>query len=220
MLVSAMDVVSRMTWEDSPLSSSKLVVKRLIDLIAASLALLVCLLLFLFVGLAIKLDSPGPVFFAQARIGKRGRKFTLYKFRSMSQNAEEAKKRLMHLNEASGPVFKITNDPRVTRVGHLLRKFSLDEVPQLINVILGDMSLVGPRPPLPCEVDKYTAHEWKRLSVQPGMTCLWQISGRSDIPFERWVELDLEYIRRQSLLTDLRILVQTVPAVLLGKGAR
>jgi lipopolysaccharide/colanic/teichoic acid biosynthesis glycosyltransferase len=124
------------------------------------------------------------------------------------------------LNEASGPVFKIANDPRVTRVGHVLRKFSLDEVPQLINVLRGDMSLVGPRPPLPCEVEKYTDQEWKRLSVQPGMTCLWQISGRSDIPFARWVELDLEYIRRQSLLSDLRILAQTIPAVLQGRGAR
>ena len=215
-----MNAVSQTVWEDSRLSPAKLVVKRGVDLVAASLALLACLPLFVLVGLAIKFESAGPVFFMQARVGKKGRKFTLYKFRSMTQDAEEVKQKLLHLNEASGPVFKIANDPRVTRVGRVLRKYSLDEVPQLINVILGDMSLVGPRPPLPCEVEKYTAHEWKRLSVQPGMTCFWQISGRSDVPFARWVELDLEYIGRQSLRTDLKILVQTVPAVLFGRGAR
>ena len=207
-------------WEDSRLSTPKLILKRLADFMAASLALFLCLPLFLLVGIAIKLDSHGPVFFCQTRVGKKGRKFTLYKFRSMTVDAEEAKKSLLHLNEATGPVFKITNDPRVTRVGHTLRRFSLDEIPQLINVVAGDMSMVGPRPPLPCEVDKYTAYEWKRLSVQPGITCLWQISGRSDIPFARWVELDLEYIRQQTLLRDAQILLQTVPAVLCGRGAR
>lgn len=215
-----MSVLSPPIWEDCRLSTAKLVVKRCLDFLAASLVLILCGPLFLAIAIAIKLDSPGPVFFTQARVGTKGRKFTLYKFRSMTRNAEDVKRGLMHLNEASGPVFKITNDPRVTRVGRLLRKFSLDELPQLLNVVIGDMSLVGPRPPLPCEVEKYTAHEWKRLSIQPGMTCLWQISGRSDIPFERWVELDLEYIRQQSLLGDLRILAQTVPAVLFGRGAR
>jgi exopolysaccharide biosynthesis polyprenyl glycosylphosphotransferase len=215
-----MNVISQLVWEDSRLSTCKLIVKRLADFTTASLALVLCLPLFLLIGLVIKLDSQGPVLFSQARVGKRGRKFTLYKFRSMTVDAEKVKCNLLHLNEASGPVFKITNDPRVTRVGKILRKFSLDEIPQLINVIAGDMSMVGPRPPLPCEVEKYTAHEWKRLSVQPGITCLWQVSGRSDIPFTRWVELDIEYIRHQSLIKDLKILMQTVPAVLCGRGAR
>lgn len=215
-----MNAISQLVWEDSPLSDAKLIVKRFADLAMASLALVLCLPLFLLIGLAIKLDTRGPVLFSQTRMGKRGRKFTLYKFRSMTVDAEKAKSELMHLNEASGPVFKITNDPRVTRIGRILRKFSLDEIPQLINVVVGDMSMVGPRPPLPCEVEKYTAHEWKRLSVQPGITCLWQISGRSDIPFAKWVELDLDYIRQQTLIKDFQILMQTIPAVLCGRGAR
>jgi exopolysaccharide biosynthesis polyprenyl glycosylphosphotransferase len=215
-----MNVISQLVWEESPLSAAKLIVKRLADFTMASLALVLCLPLFLLIGMAIKLDSRGPVLFSQTRVGKRGRKFTLYKFRSMTIDAEKAKNDLMHLNEASGPVFKIRNDPRVTRVGRPLRRFSLDEIPQLINVVVGDMSMVGPRPPLPCEVEKYTAHEWKRLSVQPGITCLWQISGRSDIPFSRWVELDLDYIRQQSLIRDFQILIQTIPAVVCGRGAR
>ncbi|MDO8682224.1 MAG: exopolysaccharide biosynthesis polyprenyl glycosylphosphotransferase [Armatimonadota bacterium] len=214
-----MDVVAQPVWENCHLSRFEMVVKRVVDWSAAFLALVVCLPIFLFIGLAIKLDSPGPVFFIQARVGKRGKRFPLYKFRSMRQDAESVRESLMHLNEASGPVFKIKNDPRVTRVGKILRKFSLDEIPQLINVLRCEMSLVGPRPPLPCEVEKYTSQEWKRLSVLPGMTCLWQISGRSDVPFDKWVELDIEYIHRQSLWLDFKILALTIPAVLLGRGA-
>jgi len=194
--------------------------KRLVDALVAMLAIAVALPLVAVIAVAIKLDSPGPALFVQTRVGLKGKKFRLFKFRSMRQDAEEIRQSLMHLNEASGPVFKITHDPRITRVGAFLRKFSFDEIPQLINVLIGDMSLVGPRPPLPCEVEKYTPHEWRRLSVKPGMTCLWQISGRSDIPFDKWVELDIEYIKKQSLFWDLKILLWTVPAVLFGRGAR
>ena len=214
-----MEVV-QLEWEDCRLSFTEMVVKRAVDLIVAALGLVVTLLPMLLIALAIKLESPGPALFIQTRVGKKGKKFQLYKFRSMYKDAEDRKASLAHLNEASGPVFKITNDPRVTRVGRALRKFSLDEIPQLVNVILGDMGLVGPRPPLPCEVEEYSPYEWRRLSVRPGITCLWQISGRSDVPFAQWVELDLEYIRRQSLWLDFKILVLTIPAVLLGRGAR
>jgi len=216
---SFMDAVG-VEWEDCRLSSVGMVIKRLVDLIVAVVGMIIALAPMLIIAIAIKLESPGPVFFVQTRVGKKGQKFQLYKFRSMYEDAEYRKSSLAHLNEASGPVFKIRNDPRVTRVGRALRKFSVDEAPQLINVILGDMGLVGPRPPLPCEVEEYSSHEWKRLSVRPGMTCLWQINGRSDVPFAQWVELDLEYIRRQSLWLDLKILVLTIPAVLLGRGAR
>ena len=194
-------------------------VKRAADFLGAALGLVVLSPVFLVVALAIKFDSRGPVFFRQARVGKDGREFPFYKFRSMVQDAEELKESLMHLNELEGPVFKISEDPRVTRVGRCLRKTSLDELPQLINVLRGEMSLVGPRPPLPCEVEKYEGWQREKLSVLPGITCLWQISGRNHIGFTEWMRLDIEYIRRQSFGLDLKILVRTLPAVLSRKGA-
>jgi lipopolysaccharide/colanic/teichoic acid biosynthesis glycosyltransferase len=172
-------------------------------------------------AIAIKLTSRGPIFFRQQRAGLYGKPFTMYKFRSMVTNAEQLKQELQQLNEMSGPVFKITNDPRVTKVGAILRKFSIDEFPQVFNVLKGQMSLVGPRPLPVDEVARFddVAHR-RRLSVRPGLTCLWQISGRSDLhDFNEWVRLDLQYIDNWSLWLDCKILWRTVPVVLLGKGA-
>ena len=168
----------------------------------------------------IKGTTPGPVFYRQIRCGLYGRKFELVKFRTMVDWAEEKLKEVIHLNEMDGPVFKMRNDPRVTRVGQYLRKFSIDELPQLWNVLKVEMSLVGPRAPLPDEVQHYAIKQRRRLSVKPGITCLWQISGRSDIDFQRWMELDLEYIDNWSFWLDIQIIVKTIPAVLMGRGAR
>jgi lipopolysaccharide/colanic/teichoic acid biosynthesis glycosyltransferase len=159
------------------------------------------------------------VFFVQNRVGMNQRQFKLYKFRSMVADAEERKSELLHLNERDGPAFKIDNDPRITPIGRFIRKTSIDELPQLFNVLSGEMSLVGPRPPLPDEVQKY---EWlfrKRLSVKPGITCIWQISGRNNVSFERWMQMDHEYIENWSIWLDLRILLKTIPAVLFSRGA-
>jgi exopolysaccharide biosynthesis polyprenyl glycosylphosphotransferase len=193
--------------------------KRAFDLIFASLVLLIFWPVMLAAALAIKLTSRGPVIFKQVRVGRGGRYFTCYKFRSMCADAEDKKGTLMHLNEADGPVFKIKRDPRITPVGAFIRKFSIDELPQLFNVVKGDMSVVGPRPPIPSEVETYGARERGRLAVKPGLTCLWQISGRSNVSFERWIELDLMYIDNMSFFNDLAIVVKTVPAVLTGSGA-
>jgi lipopolysaccharide/colanic/teichoic acid biosynthesis glycosyltransferase len=160
------------------------------------------------------------VFFTQTRVGLNGRRFTLWKFRTMVREAEKKKAELAAFNEMSGPVFKMSDDPRVTRLGQFLRRTSLDELPQLINVLKGDMSLVGPRPPLPHEVVQYAGWERRRLSVKPGLTCLWQINGRNRIDFDEWMKLDLEYIDTWSLQKDAAILAKTVPAVLRGAGAR
>jgi len=197
----------------------QLAVKRAIDLLLPLIALPIVVPLGLLIGIAIKLDSEGPMLFKQTRVGKGGKPFTLYKFRSMFKDADEMVSGLDQLNEAAGPTFKIRKDPRITKVGSLLRKSSLDELPQIINVLKGEMSLVGPRPPLPREVEKYNSHQLGRLAVKPGLTCLWQIRGRSNIPFDEWVELDLEYIRNQSLWLDFKILFRTIPAVLRGTGA-
>jgi lipopolysaccharide/colanic/teichoic acid biosynthesis glycosyltransferase len=174
---------------------------------------------FLVIAILIRLDSPGGVFFRQSRVGKNGSYFTFYKFRSMVQDAEELKKRLLHLNEVDGPAFKISDDPRVTRIGRFMRRTSLDELPQLWNVLRGDMSLVGPRPPLPAEVEHYEGWQREKLEVVPGITCLWQISGRSHIGFTEWMRLDVEYIRKQSLGLDMKILARTLPAVVSRRGA-
>jgi lipopolysaccharide/colanic/teichoic acid biosynthesis glycosyltransferase len=170
-------------------------------------------------ALAIKLSSRGSVLFKQERVGLNGRSFTLYKFRTMIDRADELRGDVSHLNEMTGPVFKSATDPRVTRVGRILRRFSLDEIPQLWNVLKGDMSLVGPRPPIPEEVRSY--HRWhrRRLSMKPGLTCLWQVSGRNKIDFDRWMQLDLQYIDNWSPSLDLKILLRTIPAVLSGRGA-
>jgi len=207
-------------WEHVGLTGWKATIKRIIDVCLASITLVILLPLMVAIAIVIKLDSKGPALFKQTRVGKSGRKFILYKFRSMLHNAEQIRDSLMHLNEADGPVFKIGRDPRITRTGSFIRKTSLDELPQLINVLRGDMSLVGPRPPLPCEVEKYSERQWRRLKVTPGVTCIWQVSGRSDVPFDRWVEMDIEYIRNQSLWLDFKILLKTIPTVLLQRGAR
>ncbi|MER3475029.1 MAG: glycosyl transferase [Armatimonadota bacterium] len=196
------------------------IAKRVLDVMVASIALVLLAPLMLLIALAIKLDSPGPVLFRQVRIGRGGKPFWFFKFRSMVKNAEQMKRELIPKNEVrGGPVFKMRNDPRITRVGRFLRRYSLDELPQLIHVLHGEMSLVGPRPPLPSEVVSYGEWELRRLSVTPGLTCLWQISGRSDIGFHEWVELDHIYIDTMSFWTDLKILLFTVPAVITGKGA-
>lgn len=193
--------------------------KRVFDFIVSLLALPFLAPIMLITAIAIKLDSPGPILFRQARVGKWSKPFTCYKFRSMYVDAEDRKKDLLSLNEADQIVFKMREDPRVTRVGRIIRKLSIDELPQIFNVIKGDMSLVGPRPPVPYEVDQYQYDVRRRLDVVPGITGLQQVSGRSDVEFKRWVELDLQYIQEQSLLTDIKILLKTIPTVLSGRGA-
>jgi lipopolysaccharide/colanic/teichoic acid biosynthesis glycosyltransferase len=193
--------------------------KRFLDVLVALLALPFALPVVAIAAVLIKLDSPGPVFHRAIRVGRGGRKFAFLKLRSMQQDAEELRGLLLHLNQAQGPAFKLHNDPRVTRVGKLLRKTSLDELPQLWHVLKGDMSLVGPRPPFPEEVEKYEPWMLKRLSVRPGLTCLWQIRGRSDLSFEEWMRLDIEYVDRCSFVLDAKILLLTIPAVLSARGA-
>lgn len=217
--VTAVAGIPLMTLKPTPLDGWGRVAKRLCDLIGSLIALPFVLLLFPFIALAIKLDSRGPVVFAQQRIGKAGRPFRYYKFRSMVQGAERQLSKLRKYNEVSGPVFKMKDDPRVTRVGRFLRKTSLDELPQVFNILKGDMSLVGPRPPLPNEVTQYTREQRRRLAVKPGLTGPWQVSGRSDISFDEWVRLDIYYIQNWSLLLDLTILLKTVGVVLTRKGA-
>ena len=207
---------------DGPSPSANVVyalAKRLIDLLGALTGLLLILPLFPFLVLLIKLDSPGPLFFRQRRVGKDGRYFECYKFRSMVVDAEVRKEQLAHMNEATGAAFKIRNDPRITGVGRFIRQSSLDEFPQLFNVLRGDMSVVGPRPQIPSEVLDYTPRQARRLLVKPGLTCLWQVSGRSHVDFEEWMELDLEYVRRRGFWFDLQVLSRTIPAVIERKGA-
>jgi exopolysaccharide biosynthesis polyprenyl glycosylphosphotransferase len=193
--------------------------KRVLDVALASLGLVATLPLWLAIVVAIHLDSPGPAIFVQDRVGRNGRRFRFYKFRSMHTDAEHRLAELRDSNEVSGPVFKMRSDPRVTTVGLLLRRTSLDELPQLLNVLKGDMSLVGPRPPLPHEVEKYTPADAVRLAVRPGLTCLWQISGRSTVSFDEWMALDRDYVHNMSFWLDLTILVRTVSAVLSMRGA-
>ena len=194
--------------------------KRLLDVVGATLLLVLFVPFFTLIAIAIKLDSAGPVFFVQDRVGFNKRRFRMIKFRTMRANAEAEMKELEHLNEKAGPIFKIRNDPRVTRVGRWLRKTSIDELPQLINVLLGDMSLVGPRP-LSVRDASRMEEVWqkRRFSVKPGLTCLWQISGRSNLSFDHWMELDLEYIDHWSLGLDASILLRTIPAIVMARGA-
>ena len=193
--------------------------KRILDITVSAIMLVLLAPLFLATALAIKLENPGPAFYSQTRVGKWGKLFTMYKFRSMIMNADKMKDELLDEDEAGGVIFKIKKDPRITRTGAVIRKLSIDELPQLWNVLKGDMSLVGPRPPVPREVAEYEYSDRKRLDVIPGITCIWQVSGRSDIDFAGQVKLDVQYIESQSLRTDLLILLKTVPAVILGKGA-
>jgi len=193
--------------------------KRLLDVLLASLGLVASLPIWLAVVIAIKVDSPGPALFVQDRVGLHGRRFRFYKFRSMHVNAESRLAEIQEQNEVDGPVFKMRRDPRVSRVGAFLRRSSLDELPQLLNVLKGDMSMVGPRPPLPREVEKYRPGDIIRLSVKPGLTCLWQVRGRSTLSFDTWMEYDREYVRNLSPWLDVSILARTVWAVLSCRGA-
>lgn len=204
----------------TPVSGWRTELKRIFDFAAATALLVLLLPLFIVAAIAIRLDSPGPVFFIQTRMGWNKRRFQLFKFRTMVIDAEARMREIEHLNEKEGPIFKIRNDPRITRVGRWLRRTSVDELPQLINVLLGDMSMVGPRPlSLRDALGLDAAWQKRRFSVKPGITCLWQVSGRSNLSFREWMLLDLEYIDHWSLGLDFRILLRTIPAVLSGRGA-
>lgn len=197
-----------------------LFLKRLIDIIGASLGLILASPIMLIVAILIKLEDPkGPIFFSQIRNGAYPTTFKMYKFRSMYIDAEERLQDLMHLNEQSGPAFKIKDDPRITKIGKFIRKTSLDELPQLFNILKGEMSLVGPRPAIPREVEQYTAYQKQRLFVKPGLTCIWQVSGRNNIGFEEWVELDIEYIKTRNLWLDIKLILMTIPAMLGDENA-
>lgn len=195
------------------------IVKRLFDIAFAATLLILSSPIWLVVAVAILATSPGPILFRQTRVGRGGRHFTCLKFRSMTVEADREKVLLMHLNETTGPVFKVRNDPRITPIGKWLRRSSIDELPQLLNVIAGTMSIVGPRPPVPEEVAKYEPHHLGRLAVKPGLTCIWQVSGRSLLHFEEWVRLDLEYIAQRTFWLDLKLVARTIPAVIRARGA-
>lgn len=197
-----------------------LILKRTMDIVGASVGLILASPIMLIVAILIKLEDPkGPIFFSQVRNGAYPTTFKMYKFRSMYIDAEERLQELMHLNEQSGPAFKIKDDPRITKVGKFIRKTSLDELPQLFNVLKGDMSLVGPRPAIPREVEQYTTYQKQRLFVKPGLTCIWQVSGRNNIEFDQWVELDIEYIKTRSLWLDIKLILLTIPALLGDENA-
>jgi lipopolysaccharide/colanic/teichoic acid biosynthesis glycosyltransferase len=213
------DVGFEFGFSTRPGISYEATLKRALDVLLASLGLVVTLPIWLAMILAIKLDSPGPAFFVQERVGRYGSRFRFYKFRSMYVDAEQKLAELKHRNEVDGPVFKMRRDPRVSRVGMFLRRTSLDELPQLLHVLNGEMSIVGPRPPLPSEVERYRPEDMIRLSVRPGLTCLWQVRGRSTLGFEKWMEYDREYVRDLSLWTDMRIIFQTIGAVISCRGA-
>jgi exopolysaccharide biosynthesis polyprenyl glycosylphosphotransferase len=214
-----LDGMPILTYSTTPTNVLQLFAKRAIDVTVSVSLLVIALPVILAIAAAIKLSSSGAVLFRQTRCGLNGRVFTLYKFRTMVEDAEHRRRDLQHLNEMDGPVFKLRRDPRVTVVGRWLRRFSLDELPQLWNVLRGDMSLVGPRPPIPEEVAQYQRWQRRRLSMKPGLTCLWQISGRNEVDFDRWMQLDLEYIDSWSPMLDFKILLKTIPAVLSGRGA-
>jgi exopolysaccharide biosynthesis polyprenyl glycosylphosphotransferase len=218
--VDELDGMPIVTIRSGPPDGWQLIVKRLIDLCGSAVLLVAMAPIFMIVAILIKLDSPGPVFFRQERVGLNKRRFRLIKFRTMIEGAEKQQQMLERLNEADGPVFKIKGDPRITRIGKYLRRFSIDELPQLFNVLWGEMSLVGPRPLPVRDIERIDA-QWhkRRLSVKPGVTCLWQVNGRSDVSFDHWVQMDLEYIDKWSLSLDLKILIKTIPAVLKGAGA-
>jgi len=218
-LVRDMAGIPVITIRPVSLSAGNLAVKRVFDLVLATLGIVVGMPIWIALAAAIELDSRGPVFYKQARIGQGGVGFDMYKFRSMSADADTRLESLAELNEATGPLFKIHDDPRITRVGKWMRALSLDEFPQLINVMNGTMSLVGPRPPLPGETEQYTADHWRRMEVPPGMTGLWQVSGRSTLGFDDMVRLDVFYIENWSVGFDLSLLMRTVPAVMLARGA-
>ncbi len=211
---------ARKRWMWSVILGATRVFKRLLDIIVSFCALLALTPVFAATSLAIRIEGPGPLFFGQGRVGFRGRPFKMWKFRSMVPHADKLKDQLLGQNQMQGGVlFKMKDDPRITRVGKFIRKYSIDELPQFWNVFRGDMSLVGPRPPVPREVALYTPEDRQRLLAQPGLTCFWQVGGRSDIDFAGQVRLDVAYIQSSSLWLDIKLLFKTVPAVLLGKGA-
>lgn len=193
--------------------------KRVLDLVMSGCGILLFLPLMIPLAVLIKLESNGPIFFRQIRVGRNRRHFVCYKFRSMVAEAEALKDELRYMNEAEGPMFKIRDDPRITALGRFMRRSSLDELPQLFNVFKGDMSIVGPRPQIPSEVELYEPWHYRRLEVQPGITCLWQVSGRSSIGFEEWMRLDMEYVMMRSFIFDVKILLRTLPAIIARRGA-
>lgn len=193
--------------------------KRAMDIICSLAAIIVLSSLLVIVAAIIRATSPGKCIYTQIRVGRNSRYFTMYKFRSMYVNADEMLEKLKDSNEMDGPVFKIKNDPRITPIGHFIRKYSIDELPQLFNILFGDMSIVGPRPALPKEVMEYTLKDGERLLVKPGLTCIWQVSGRSDVGFDEWMELDREYIRKRNIFFDICLILKTIPTILKGEGA-
>ncbi|MDM8129773.1 sugar transferase [Paraclostridium benzoelyticum] len=205
---------------DAYASPIYLFLKRLIDITGSLIGLIILSPIFIVVSIAIKVEDPkGSIFFGQERNGKYPKTFKMYKFRSMVHNAEELLEQLKAQNEMNGPAFKMKNDPRITKVGKFIRKTSIDELPQLINILKGDMSFVGPRPPIPREVAEYDEYQLQRLSVKPGLTCYWQVSGRNNIDFEEWIELDLKYIKERNIFIDIKLIMMTIPALLGDKNA-
>lgn len=204
---------------DAYMPRSYFTIKKVMDIVGSLVGIMLALPLFIGISIAIKIESRGPVFFSQERVGKNGRVFKMYKFRSMIVDAEKLLDKLAEKNEMSGPMFKMKEDPRVTKVGKFIRKTSLDELPQLFNVLKGDMSLVGPRPNLPSEVAKFNYMQRNKLLVKPGITCYWQVMGRNSIGFEEWIELDLKYIRERSLLLDLKLILKTFSVLAGDKNA-
>ena len=199
-------MINTMNGNSKAKSKAYLIAKRITDVLFSGIGLIILSPVFVIVAIAIKLDSKGPIFFKQDRVGKDEELFSMYKFRSMVVNAEELKKALENQNEMSGPMFKMKKDPRITRVGRFIRKTSIDELPQLVNVIKGDMSLVGPRPSLPKEVEQFEPWMKERLTVQPGITCFWQVMGRNSIPFEEWMKLDVKYVRERHYFLDIKLI--------------
>lgn len=202
-------MINTMNGNSKAKSKAYLIAKRITDVLFSGIGLIILSPVFVIVAIAIKLDSKGPIFFKQDRVGKDEELFSMYKFRSMVVNAEELKKALENQNEMSGPMFKMKKDPRITRVGRFIRKTSIDELPQLVNVIKGDMSLVGPRPSLPKEVEQFEPWMKERLTVQPGITCFWQVMGRNSIPYEEWMKLDVKYVRERNYFLDIKLIFKT-----------
>jgi len=214
-----LDGIPLLTFETTVAKEWQLFIKRAIDIVISGLGIIMLSPLFMVVAILIKFTSSGPVFFIQKRLGLNGREFSLYKFRSMYKGADKKLSELKVLNEMDGPVFKIKKDPRITPVGRILRKFSVDELPQLFNVFVGHMSLIGPRPPIPEEVEEYKPWQRRRLSMRPGISCLWQVNGRNKLDFDEWMKLDLEYLDNWSLWLDFKIMMKTIPVVVFGIGA-
>jgi len=214
-----LDGIPLLNLSTTPQKTDLLFIKRLLDILISLIALFLLSPILLATAIVIRIDSSGPILFKQKRVGLNGRTFTFYKFRSMVKDAEQIRSRFEHLNEMSGPIFKIREDPRLTKIGKFIRKFSIDELTQLFNVLKGDMSLVGIRPPIPEEVEKYEGWQRRRLSMKPGITCIWQVSGRNKVDFEQWMKMDLNYIDNWSLKLDFKLLFKTIPAILFTKGA-